>query len=530
MEGRSEVGRRQRQVSGSTRNVVVGCAIPGLWKGEEGLVLAYQGSERLQDVALGAWVLSKYKLRVRATAQRRQGAGSRSGNQGAVVRRDGSTGSVRARGRSWLDMWGNGRNSRIIKGGKGPWLDVWELNAGATSNEQREFLLKTFTTEGEEEAVIVDDDEEKENRIEVFDLRNCQRGVHPRAKEGLRVFGLFVGPTQPFPNERNISIPYWYYRIIVVAAHSTISAEILQQNEASTQTGRMLACLIPPSSIGELSPALEDSVESYRLMSCNVKTPGSNSPNLAERKLSHHTNASSGRFTRRPPLSPSSDTSESSEDELHALPRLPHLKNLSHYVQRAKRQFKPYDRRRGHGPNAIELRFFQRTVRKYSGETELSLVDVQEGKELFERGMRGMSLEATNQAVVAMQATRECKRLRALTTAWEIESSVQHTKLFEKILEQDALEYAQSAEEASSFKKMLVGRTLPDLEGEVDFNIGAFSRDLTSFVVADVQLDHMECLVRDSSLPEDDDSSLSEDDAHMEGGSPDSDSEVEFDS
>jgi hypothetical protein len=141
-----------------------------------------------------------------------------------------------------------------------------------------------------------------------------------------------------------------------------------------------------------------------------------------------------------------------------------------------------------------------------------------------------MSLEATNQAVVAMQATRECKRLRALTTAWEIESSVQHTKLFEKILEQDALEYAQSAQEASSFRKMLVGRTLPDLKDEVDFNTGAFSRDLTSFVVADVQLGHIERLVRNSSLPGDDDSSLPEDDDHMEEGSSDSDSGVEFDS
>ncbi|KAG1903373.1 uncharacterized protein F5891DRAFT_977939 [Suillus fuscotomentosus] len=200
MEGRSEVGRRQRQVSGSTRNVVVGCAIPGLWKGEEGLVLAYQGSERLQDVALGAWVLSKYKLRVRATAQRRQGAGSRSGNQGAVV----------------------------LVGYVGQWKEQQD-------NKRWEGAL-VGTTEGEEEAVIVDDDEEKENRIEVFDLCNCQCGVHPRAKEGPGVRTFW--PTQPFPNERNISIPYWYYRIIAVAAHSTISAEILQQNEASTQTGR----------------------------------------------------------------------------------------------------------------------------------------------------------------------------------------------------------------------------------------------------------------------------------------------------
>jgi hypothetical protein len=131
-----------------------------------------------------------------------------------------------------------------------------------------------------------------------------------------------------------------------------------------------------------------------------------------------------------------------------------------------------------------------------------------------------MSLKAVAQAVAAMQATRESKRLRVLTTAWEIESSVQHTKLLEEILEQDALEYAQSAEKALSFKKLLVGRTSSDLEAEVDFNIGAFNRDLTSFVVADVQLDHIESFAHNSSLPKDNDD--------MEQILSDSDSEFEF--
>ncbi|KAG2353114.1 hypothetical protein BDR07DRAFT_1558980 [Suillus spraguei] len=73
-----------------------------------------------------------------------------------------------------------------------------------------------------------------------------------------------------------------------------------------------------------------------------------------------------------------------------------------------------------------------------------------------------------------MRAARETKRLRVLTTAWEIESSIQQTKLLEEILEQDALEYASSSDEDSSLKKLLVGRTSSDLEVEVDFNIGMF--------------------------------------------------------
>ncbi|KAG2052895.1 hypothetical protein BDR06DRAFT_972594 [Suillus hirtellus] len=314
-------------------------------------------------------------------------------------------------------------------------------------------------TEAEKEAVIMDDDKEKEkeNRIESLPPESPLASLIENWNSDRQ---MIMAADMSCPNERNILTSYWYPNRMMAAAMSS-----------------MLAHLTPPSSIGELNPALGDNVESYRLMSCNVKTPGSNTSNLAERKLSHHdTKVSSRHFTGHPPLSPSSDTSESSEDELYARQHLPHLKNLSHYVQHTKRQFKSYNRRHSHRPNAIELQFFQRSVRKYSGETELSLVDVEE------------------------------------------------------ILKQDALEYVQSTKEASSFKKMLVGRTLPDLEVEVDFNIGTFSCDLTSFAMADVQLDHMECVVHNSNLPKDNDSSLPGDIDHMDGGSSDSDSEVEFDS
>jgi ribosomal protein S13 len=130
-----------------------------------------------------------------------------------------------------------------------------------------------------------------------------------------------------------------------------------------------------------------------------------------------------------------------------------------------------------------------------------------QGKELFERGLRGISGKAVAQAVVAMQATRESKRLRVLTTAWEIESSIQRTKLLETMLEQDALEYVRSDAEASCFRKLLVGRTQSDLNIDIDFNIGAYNCDITSFVVSDVQLDHIEDLAHKLCLPEEDNDS-----------------------
>ncbi|KAG2063067.1 hypothetical protein BDR04DRAFT_1123514, partial [Suillus decipiens] len=114
--------------------------------------------------------------------------------------------------------------------------------------------------------------------------------------------------------------------------------------------------------------------------------------------------ASSKHFRRPSPDSDVTNTSSEDDSELLALPGLPPSKNLSHYVQRAKRQFKPYDKQ-GHGPNAIELRFFHKSVGTCSSETDMTLADVQAGKELFERGLRGMSSKAVTQAAVAMQAT-----------------------------------------------------------------------------------------------------------------------------
>jgi hypothetical protein len=151
----------------------------------------------------------------------------------------------------------------------------------------------------------------------------------------------------------------------------------------------MHACFTPPpSSIGQLSPTRqdEDLESSCQLWPDSIQTPAQASDHdssLPERPhyrrdIPMKLGASSKRFRGRR-LSPSSDsdvTSTSSDDELFALPGLPPSKNMSYYVQRAKRQFKPYDRQ-GHVPNAIELRFFHKSVGKYSSEMNMTLADVQ---------------------------------------------------------------------------------------------------------------------------------------------------------
>ncbi|KAG2055206.1 hypothetical protein BDR06DRAFT_1007114 [Suillus hirtellus] len=158
----------------------------------------------------------------------------------------------------------------------------------------------------------------------------------------------------------------------------------------------------------------------------------------------------------------------------------------------------------GHAPNAIELHFVHRSLGKYAGETDMNLSDIQEGKEIFKRGLRGMSQKTITQAIVMKQATCESMRLCVLTTAWEIESNLQCMKLLECILEQNALEYGHSITEASYFQRHLVGGNQQELKASVDFNVGVHSHDLATFAVADIQLDHIEGLAQTLCLPEED--------------------------
>ncbi|KAG1904330.1 uncharacterized protein F5891DRAFT_977192 [Suillus fuscotomentosus] len=261
----------------------------------------------------------------------------------------------------------------------------------------------------------------------------------------------------------------------------------------------MHPCFTPPSSTGQPSPTRqdEDSKLSCQLWPDGIQTRGrvtGSEHNSSYRDRRHYYRpdhipmrfrVSSQHFRSRRSSSPSSDsdvTNNSSEDELFVLPDLPPSKNLSYYVQRAKRQFKPYDTHRGHGPNAIELQFLHKSVGKYSGETDMTLADVQ-----------------ANCSSVACEACLARPSLKPL-----LRCKLPRTKLLETMLEQDALEYARSDAEASSFNKLLVGRTSKELNINIDFNIGAYGCDMTSFMVSDVQLDHLEAFAHKLGLPEED--------------------------
>lgn len=128
---------------------------------------------------------------------------------------------------------------------------------------------------------------------------------------------------------------------------------------------------------------------------------------------------------------------------------------------------------------------------------------MRQGKEVFERGVALLSKETINQIIVAKRAACESMRLRAMTTAWEIQASSEHSKLLELIFEEEARKFADRAA-AVTFMETLVPQNKQELESAMDFQIGAYSRDLTSLAVGDLQLEQVEGLATRRDLPEED--------------------------
>jgi hypothetical protein len=95
-------------------------------------------------------------------------------------------------------------------------------------------------------------------------------------------------------------------------------------------------------------------------------------------------------------------------------------------------------------------------------------------------------------AVIAKKADVESKRLRALATAWELESAEKHAVLLQQILKNCAVDYIDSAAEASFFERLLVKRGRQQLEDDSDFIVAAYSHDFTAFNIADTQLQQLE--------------------------------------
>ncbi|KAG1770347.1 hypothetical protein EV702DRAFT_1202395 [Suillus placidus] len=154
-------------------------------------------------------------------------------------------------------------------------------------------------------------------------------------------------------------------------------------------------------------------------------------------------------------------------------------------------------------PSAAELCFTQKHI---GGDADMSMIDVQKGKDIFFNGIRDMPDEVIQDAVLVAQAECEYARLLAISSAWGLEKIERCARLQKKIVKHNSQMYADSMAEASFFEALLVKHTRTQLEDDADFTIAAYVEDFTSFTVADLKLDQLEDVAdaRKLDLPMDD--------------------------
>ncbi|KAG1792269.1 uncharacterized protein HD556DRAFT_1380090 [Suillus plorans] len=127
---------------------------------------------------------------------------------------------------------------------------------------------------------------------------------------------------------------------------------------------------------------------------------------------------------------------DSSDEDINApVTPPPIIRSLSRYVHSAKAQPKPYERR---DPTTLQRRY---AASQLSPTDSRTLPDTQKGKVLLESRLQSLSPEAIAQAVATKQADVEWRRMRALTTAWEIQAIEEHKRFLQMVLEDDGDAY-----------------------------------------------------------------------------------------
>lgn len=176
-----------------------------------------------------------------------------------------------------------------------------------------------------------------------------------------------------------------------------------------------------------------------------------------------------------------------SSDYLSSLP--PTVHNLAASVNRARSKFAPYHMRRQ--PSSIEIRFAEKSLGRRPNH-DVALEDVKVGKSTFIRGLRGMPKDAFHRALAMKEAEREAARLRALTTAWELEAINRRKDFLLAAQAEDVQKFVQSADDLQLFMTILEHRSVDELKDEEDFHIAAYGQDLTQLAMEDERLSQME--------------------------------------
>jgi hypothetical protein len=107
--------------------------------------------------------------------------------------------------------------------------------------------------------------------------------------------------------------------------------------------------------------------------------------------------------------------------------------------------------------------------------------------------MERLSSEAIAQAVLTKEADVEWRRLRTLTTAWEIYALEQHQRFLHMVLEDDSETYASATSEPLTTSIEALSRcNLEELQDRINLCQAVYDTDATSFTAGYNQLDLME--------------------------------------
>ncbi|KAG1760569.1 hypothetical protein EDD22DRAFT_954805 [Suillus occidentalis] len=151
--------------------------------------------------------------------------------------------------------------------------------------------------------------------------------------------------------------------------------------------------------------------------------------------------------------------------------------------------------------NTQERRFFNNQL---SHRASLSVSEAQRAKVVLQRRLKNLSSKAAAQAVATMHADVEWRRVSCLATAWEIHASEEHLKFLHMVLQDEGERYANAASEPfRTSVEGLASSSEEELKERIDFGVAAYSHDVTSFAVGDMQLDYLENTLTDSEESDD---------------------------
>jgi hypothetical protein len=125
--------------------------------------------------------------------------------------------------------------------------------------------------------------------------------------------------------------------------------------------------------------------------------------------------------------------------------------------------------------------------------TCIILKNFMQGELLLKRRLECLSSEAIAQAVLTKEADVEWRRLRTLTTAWEIYTLEQHQRYLHMLLEDDSEKYASATSEPLSTSIEALSRcSVEELQERKDLCQVVYDTDTTSFAAGHDQLDLIE--------------------------------------